>query len=190
MRRLFIDTVLALTLVGILGTILYQQRLERQRLASIEHVQEAMRAMESQALYRAAIRDVPTTAIGYAVRIDASWFAPTPHNALISAGDAPWIDQIEDVGPEMFNPRHIIADEDHAQFWYNPHRGIIRARVPRLFTLGETLELYNLVNGTNLRLEQVDFTGQHRCAGWHPTGTPQVRANEPDVMNDFGARVR
>jgi hypothetical protein len=174
--------------VAILGTLVVRQQAQRRRLASIEVVQEAMRAMESQALYRAALRDVPTTAIGYAVRIEREWFEFAPQNLLV-AGDCPWIDQLEDVGPEMFNPRHIIADEHHAGFWYNPHRGIIRARVPELFTAADTLALYNLVNGTHLRLEQVDMTHQHRCHGSRPVDTPRAQITGPDVHRDFGSRT-
>ena len=63
--RLIVDTVIALLLVAVLGTILWDQREDRERAQSIALVQQAMEAIESQSLYRAAIGDARASAAAH-----------------------------------------------------------------------------------------------------------------------------
>lgn len=152
--RLIIDTLIALMLVGLLGSILWKQRDEQRLLDHVQSVHSAMRAIEAQAVYRAAIGDVPVTKLGYAATIDEHWFDPPPRN-LLAPDKTPWIEIANDEEAERFNPVRITIGEGRAAFWYSPHRGIVRARVPQQVSEQDTIDLYNLVNGTSLRVDEV-----------------------------------
>lgn len=154
--RLLIDTLIALMLAGILGAVVLDHRQDRHQLDRVAAVQQAVRAIQSQSLWRAAMGETPKMPNGYSRRIDAAWFDHVPRNVLVeSEGLAyQWLDYSPDRGGsnEWFDPPCIVAAVGHAAFWYNPHRGIVRARVPMQFTQQDTVDLYNLVNGTNLRV--------------------------------------
>jgi len=81
--------------------------------------------------------------------IDASWFGgEIPRNPLLSE-DRPWIDIAPYEDRHLEHPRDPVAKDDHAaMFWYNPHLGIVRARVCPLDTAEETQALYDVVNGS------------------------------------------
>ena len=189
--RLLVDTVIALILVAILGAVLWTQRLDQQRLEQVALVQQAMAALESQALYRAAIGEVHATSAGFAHHLSPAWFDHLPQNPLVDHREVPWVDSHEDVGPDRLNPRHIVADSHHAGFWYNPYRGLIRARVPMQLTWASTVELYNLVNGTTLRVEEVDWHGAQICLedSVDPT-TTTVEAGDPVLRALGGAPMQ
>ena len=185
--RLMLDTIVALLLVGLLGGLLWLQRQEQMQQHHIEQVQHALRALESQALYRAAVGDAQATPVGFADRLLPEWFDRLPHNSLVDPKEVPWLDATEDATRDHVNPKHIVADSHHAAFWYNPHRGIIRARVPMQFTWDETVALYNAVNGTGLRVEQIDWVGALTC------GTQVTTVDEPmgdPVLRDFGVKTQ
>lgn len=181
--RLIVDTMLALLLIAVLGGILWYQRGQEQWLDKVTAVQEALRAVESKALYYGALGDVDSTQRGYAMRVDAAWFDPLPVNLLFADEARPWMDTVLPEDGEAFNPARITAEGNVAAFWYNPYRGIVRARVPMQLTQGATIELYNLVNGTSVRIEDVDWTDPRRIAQMKPPvnhkvelqGAPKIR---------------
>ncbi|MBX3373275.1 MAG: hypothetical protein KF817_05520 [Phycisphaeraceae bacterium] len=98
---------------------------------------------------RAVDRPVATT-------IDPEWFrrlqlgdAP-PRNALLD-GRRPWIEIAADTNRSLEHPpRPIATSESDAAFWYNPYRGIVRARVPAALSEPEALDAYNTINGTTV----------------------------------------
>ncbi|MEX0741412.1 MAG: hypothetical protein WD079_01360, partial [Phycisphaeraceae bacterium] len=140
--------------------VIYQKS-ARHQVDRIEAVQRAVQAIESESLYRAALGEVDATPRGYARVLRAAWFERQPHNLLIDEDDQPspmWVEQINDqIYRNMANPRQIVADVDHPPFWYNPFRGVVRARVPMQFSQQGTVELYNIINGTDLDTHQVSW---------------------------------
>jgi hypothetical protein len=49
------------------------------------------------------------------------------------------------------HPRnHMAASRSDAQFWYNPYKGMVRARVPDDMSEAAALRLYNRVNDSHL----------------------------------------
>jgi hypothetical protein len=65
--------------------------------------------------------------------------------------ERPWIDLAAPDESELEHPvLKMTAGSGLAGFWYNPHLGVIRARVPVMVSDAESLELYNRVNGTRL----------------------------------------
>ena len=102
--------------------------------------------MEREALYRAAVGETDRTARGFALRIDATWFDPKPLNAL-SPRLGPWLEVAASDQADAKHPACILAGAHGlADFWYNPYRGVVRARVPMQISQGATVELYRQVN--------------------------------------------
>ena len=212
--RLLIDTLIALMLAAVLGAVLMDHRQDQEQMDRVAAVQQAVRAIQSQALYRAAMREIDQTPNGYARRIDANWFSQPPRNVLVEAdgGAYQWLDYAPEGGHEWFDPPRIVAAGDQAAFWYNPHRGLVRARVPMQFTQQETIDLYNLVNGTTLRIADCRWdyhqpgpetrlaapalppppppVGSARSAAATATKTAAVTAPADPVLRDLAGRKR
>jgi type II secretory pathway pseudopilin PulG len=147
--RLILDTLIALMLVAILGLVLTQQRAQADELHHVQLTRYALQQLHTQALYYGSLQEIPNTALGYPIRIEKTWFDSTPANPLADPA-SPWIDVASEDQRELANPDHILADEHNAAFWYNPYKGVFRARIAQQPTDRQTLDLYNLVNNTAL----------------------------------------
>lgn len=179
--RLLVDILIALMLITTLAGVLYFQQSEEEEMLRVHAVQQAMRSIESESLYRAALGEAEATPRGYARYLSLAWFDHEPRNLFVDEDRrrGPWIEHIDmETERELANPRRIIADEQHPPFWYNPYRGVVRARVPKQLSQRGTLELYNLVNGTRLRSSDVDW----------PKGrwVPGVAMNESSGSSSHG----
>ena len=65
-------------------------------------------------------------------------------------GRQPWLD-IAPQGDHSYHPPDaVITRSDQAGFWYNPNRGIFRARVMPQWSPSATLQLYNQLNSVEL----------------------------------------
>lgn len=157
--RLIVDSLIAVVLLGTLGGIGWHRHEQSMQLQRIEAVQAALRAIHIQATYHAGLGEAQLSRLGHVQRIDVAWFGNRPTNVL-TGPDRPWMDHATDTEQERWNPPTIVCDEDHpaaAMFWYNPLYGVARARVPRQMSDQATVELYNLVNGTSLRPDDVTW---------------------------------
>ena len=149
--RLIIDTMVALTLVAVLGGIALHSHHEKQMDQGAEMARGELRRFQSQVMLQAALENVPLTRHGYPASVDPAWFGGNlPVNPLLEAGH-----DLVDVAPET------EADADHTrertatgrsvpQFWYNAYKGLVRARVPDDVSEATALRLYNRVNDCNL----------------------------------------
>ena len=154
--RLLVDSLIASMLVVVLGGILWHRSAAAQQVQRVEATQQALRAIEAQALLRASTGEVPATPWGYPVAISPAWFSTLPQNLL---ADCPrWLEIAHSSTADLSNPPHVTADARHAAFWYNPYRGILRARVAFQMSQQATIELYNLVNGTTLRADDAAWS--------------------------------
>jgi len=144
--RLLVDSLIAITAIGVLVGVVMHQRSRSDRLERIQQVQQTMRLIESQALYRAAIREADASRSGYAVQLQTDWFDAPPENVLVGPRN-PWLETAGADEQHRTDPRCIVVAEGLPPFWYNPHLGIVRARVPMQLSQQATAELYRLVNG-------------------------------------------
>ena len=190
--RLIIHSLIALMLVAVLGGILWHQRHQQQNIRQVEAVQHAMRAIESQSLYRTAVGDAQGSATGYALQIDPEWFDRLPRNLLVrEAGTiAPWLDLPQTEQGSRFNPNVIVADAEHAEFWYCPVQGIVRARVPQRLSQGATVDLYNMINGTSLRIDDVQWTPQPKTLDLADAKTAAPQIETDPVLRGFSRSGR
>ena len=110
-------------------------------------VQRFQRQIHFQLVLAEAAQSGPV----YPASIDPEWFqGDLPENPLLGEGH-PWV---EVAGPGRKTAEHpsclMATDRSVAGFWYNPHTGIVRARVPAGVSDAKALELYNDVNGCRL----------------------------------------
>lgn len=148
--RLLIDTLIALMLAGILAAVLWQYRKDAHQVRQVQGVHQSLARLQEQMLYRGALGDTPTGAAGFPLEVSPLWFPDgLPFNNLVP-GRQPWVDVAPEGDQSNNPPDPVLRQPSQAGFWYNPNRGVFRARVPARFTQGATLELYNDVNGTFL----------------------------------------
>lgn len=149
--RLIIDSLIALMLACLLGAVILHYRHEQKRLIEVQQVHAALSQLQEQVLYRGAWVQSKTGEPGFPRAISPVWFpGGLPMNCLAPPRQ-PWLD-VAPVGDHHDEPPDpVITSAEQAAFWYNPNRGLIRARVLPQFTQNATLELYNRVNGTLVR---------------------------------------
>jgi len=187
--RLIIDSLIALMLAVILGCVLVHYRNEQNDILRVQQVHQKLATLQEQALYRGALAEVEVTVAKFPLDIPAGWFPDSvPRNGMVSPTQ-PWLD-IAPAGDDHDNPPDpVIRDSTQAGFWYNPNRGIFRARVTPQFTEEETLKLYNRLNGTQLRWLTTDsnLALKPRTANTVLASTPNKPAAERTTLVETGA---
>lgn len=162
--RLFIDVVIAMALMSALVGILWQQRVQAHRLDRVHQLQQQLRSIESQALYHAAVGDAEAASSGFALRVEPSWFETGLRHPLLDRSGPLRIETVPKERRDRFNPLRITTSDGRAAFWYNPYRGRVRARIPMQLSEDRTVKLYNMINGTSLRVRDVRFISAEGAA--------------------------
>ena len=145
--RLFLDTLVALMLVGLLAGLVMYHREARDTQALRELTRDEVRRFQQQIHLHTALSNGEQRGRGYPASIDPAWFQGSlPANPLLGP-DHPWLEVAgSNQQGAMHPPGLTAADRDTASFWYNPASGVVRARVPTGTSDAHALELYNFVN--------------------------------------------
>jgi len=149
--RLVIDSLVAVMLAGVLASIIVFNRKHDEQQLALEQTRQAIRQIEQQISLQITLERVEVNDNGFPRTVDPTWFQiEVPDNAMFD--DArPWL---EVAGPEdrdLEHPARLTAvDPSQATFWYNPYRGIVRARVPEGISDAATIRMYNAANGTSI----------------------------------------
>lgn len=162
--RLLIDSLIALMLVGILaGIVIYHQR-ETRQLQRYQQAHAALAQLHEQAIYQGALGETTTTFTGFPTTVSPLWFAgDLPLNTLVS-GRHPWVDVAPLGDMNDHPPDPVCLRPEQAGFWYNPNRGIFRARVIDQTSENLTLAEYNRINGTYLKQLPLHYDSTRRPA--------------------------
>ena len=92
--------------------------------------------------------DVELNEFGYPHQIDPSWFNGTGARNKLAKDNSPWIELAMPGELDRNHPNDpTFRGGRGAMFWYNPVRGIVRARVPDQTTDEATFALYESING-------------------------------------------
>jgi len=150
--RLMIDTLIALMLAAILGGLVWHHRAQARDVSQMQTVHRALARLSEAIVYHGALIAKDDGQAGFPKTIAPAWFGEQLPVNVIVPGRQPWIDVAPTGDHGDHPPDPVITRGDQAGFWYNPNRGIIRARVIAQFSQRETLELYNTLNGTALKL--------------------------------------
>lgn len=151
MMRLLIDSLVAVMLAALLAAIVVSERNEQDWYRDIEVASVDLHRLQREIYLQAALGSVPLSDRGFPITVDPEWFDDgLPRNPLVGP-DHPWL---EVAGPAqqslLHPPGRMAADRQTAKFWYNPHQGVVRARVSSDLAEDEALALYNQVNGCRL----------------------------------------
>lgn len=145
--RLFMDTVVALMLVGLLAGVVWHNRNTQAANADRDAAKAEVQRFQQQIALQSALGRVELNDRQYPQVIDPNWFqGALPMNPLLDVGH-PWLEIAGAEQRELIHPLDRIATtKETAKFWYNPHHGIVRARVPAGISDSAALDLYNYVN--------------------------------------------
>ena len=103
---------------------------------------------------QATTNGVAVNGRGWPNTIEGGWFGDDPPRNHLLTGDRPWVELAPAEDADRDHPADPVAfDMDgqrSASFWYNPYRGVVRARVAPQINEDATLALYNRVNGVFL----------------------------------------
>ncbi len=150
--RTLLNILAAVILVGILVGVVMIHSTAGIKQDQIRTARDEVRRFQRQITFQATMADVELTVDGYPVTADPNWFhGNLPQNPLIEAGH-PWVEIAGRNERSLLHPLDVIVrDAAAAQFWYNPYKGIVRARVPADISDARALEFYNQVNDSSLR---------------------------------------
>jgi len=148
--RLLIDSLIAMMLVAVLAGIILHHRQQQRQLSQYQALHTSLTQFREAVVYHGAMDRSIANEWGYPLTISPLWFPEgLPTNHLIP-GRHPWIDIAPPGDMNDQPPDPIATRPGQAGFWYNPNRGVIRARVTRQYTEQAALSLYNQINGTML----------------------------------------
>jgi hypothetical protein len=150
MRRA-VDVVAAVAAIAVacgLGAFYY---LQHQDDLQIKEVAGGLRRFEQVLVFKGASKESEVSERGWPLTVDPHWFGAGPPQNLLVTPDRPWLEVATPEQATMSDPPLRVAiGTQVSAFWYNPYKGIVRARVPIAISDRRALELYNRVNGTNL----------------------------------------
>ena len=149
--RLLVDGLIALLLVGVLVCVVLFHREQDEMTRHYQSVHDALIVLHERAFYHSVLGKDEQETMGYPKTISPLWFRAEglPMNTAVP-GRQPWLD-IAPQGDDSYHPPDaVITRSDQAGFWYNPNRGIFRARVMPQWSPSATLQLYNQLNSVEL----------------------------------------
>lgn len=173
--RLLIDSLIAIMLAGILAGLVMNHRHESAQLEQVRRVHQSLARLQEQVIYHGALEqaDADRSATGFPMQVSPMWFDnELPVNAMVP-GRQPWMDLAPEGDMADHPPDPVVTGPTQASFWYNPNRGIVRARVQPRFSDHETLDLYNRLNGSSL-----PALPEHIGPGRTPLAMPLTLASE------------
>lgn len=150
-RTLLFAMMTIVLLGGTVAAISWGHRAERDELARIESVRNAIGRIEREIRVRSATGQVEVNGRGWPETIDPAWFENEPPINVLVPADRPWMEIAAQEDRTLSHPatRQSVSDQ-LATFWYNPAIGKVRARIGPSVSDRKALELYNMINGAAL----------------------------------------
>ncbi len=149
--RTLLNILVAVMLVGILVGVVMIRSNNGIKQDQIRTARDEVRRFQRQITFQTTVAEVELTAEGHPLTADPNWFhGNLPQNSLIEAGH-PWVEIAGRNERSLLHPLDVVVrDAAAAQFWYNPYKGLVRARVPADISDARALEVYNQVNDCSL----------------------------------------
>jgi type II secretory pathway pseudopilin PulG len=149
--RLFVDTLIALLLAGILASVVWAQRQQQEHEQQVAAVYKALADLYEQAAFHGAMRQVPIVETsGFPLHLSPLWFDDKLPINTFAPSRNPWLDVAKRGDRSTHPPDPVITSPTQAGFWYSPERKIFRARVTPQISEQQTLRLYNELNHSTL----------------------------------------
>ena len=150
MRRL-VDVAAVIAAIGMIGSMSWavSSRMEMRR--KVQGVAAETERFQKMIAFRAASKTSGLNARGWPETIDPAWFTEQPPRNDLVSPERPWVEIATADEADLRDPLiRMTINPLLASFWYNPHQGVVRARVPVTISDSQSLEWYNRINGTNL----------------------------------------
>jgi hypothetical protein len=136
----------ALVVVAVVGLKHYRTQ------QAFDVVTAGLREFERTLAVQANLGEAELTRSGWPTTMNPAWFSNSPPRNPFMPPEAAWLEVAPEIEANLLDPPARVApDEFHAGFWYNPYRGIVRARVPLVVSESQSVELYNRINGRAVR---------------------------------------
>jgi len=158
--RLVVDSLIALLLVAVLVGVLFHYLSEQTKLDNYQQVHRALGDLYEQAVIHGS-EDDNQTETGFPLVMKKVWFEPVPLNPMLDTKH-PWLDIAPPGDRSNHPPDPVVYKDEQAGFWYNPNRGIFRARIKLQFTNKDTLRLYNQLNNCTLKALPEDHNPERK----------------------------
>ncbi|HVZ93577.1 MAG TPA: hypothetical protein VG797_03615 [Phycisphaerales bacterium] len=140
----------ALLLVAAIGMWRSAQSHEVESERVEASAEQSLHRIDREIRTRAATFGAELNGRNWPETVDPVWFASVPRNPL-TPGKRPWLEVASDEDAGLLHPRRRMAlSEEDAAFWYNPARGIVRARVGPMISDAEALARYNRINESSV----------------------------------------
>jgi hypothetical protein len=145
--RFLLDIAAALAITATVVIVIEGRENERERAQAISGTRDAVRMLQAEVAVQAALSSPAGDRRVFPRSINPAWFrVETPRNHLLNEHH-PWVEVASPYELDLDDPLDLTVDGgQHAMFWYNPARGVIRARVPRTLTDADARGLYDAVN--------------------------------------------
>jgi hypothetical protein len=159
------DSLIALLLVGVLGLVLADYRAAARKLEAERQVHVALSLLAEQARYHGSMAVPGGRGPVFPATISPGWFkGELPVNA-VAPGYA-WLDVAPAGDLADDPPDPVLHRKAQAGFWYNPNRGVVRARVPGQRDPAEALDLYNQLNNSGRKDLAESAAADRRPVPW------------------------
>ena len=145
--RIIVNLLMGLMLFATAGLVFYVQQDADLETSKVDQLKNAVVMLRTQSMLQPASEKVDALPNGHAKSIEQAWFEPVPTNPF-APKHTPWLEVSNNI--KLKHPEYITFGDKRSAFWYNPHLGIVRARVSQQISQVATYELYNQVNRTHL----------------------------------------
>ena len=179
MRR-FTDALILLLVLGFAGAVVHHRRTVAAADTTGDGVKAALTRLYERASYYGALEhSMQATGTPFPLAIEPGWFGQRrPVNTLLG-GEHPWLDVAPPGDDAAHPPDPVAVRPGQAGFWYNPARGVFRARVSPHLGDAEALALYNELNGTELTELRRDADPARWPLAYVPGETPAASLAAP-----------
>ncbi len=143
--------MVVVALAGAIGAYLFHQAsAERERLV-VSTTRDAVKDIERKIRYLKATEEIELNELGWPEVIDPRWFDGEPPRNVMLGARHPWMEVASTLEYALDHPAQRVAiNEQLAGLWYNPAKGIVRARVMQTVSDEKAIELYNRINGSSI----------------------------------------
>jgi hypothetical protein len=149
--RIVIAILTGVMAAGIAGGYQWVKESREHQAAGVLRARGAAGAIEREIRIRAATGGVEVNGRGWPTTVDVGWWQGRPPQNPLVPGDRPWL-EIAGASENglMHPPVRQSVHKSQAAFWYNPAKGVVRARVGPAVSDRIAIEVYNRVNGSSV----------------------------------------
>jgi len=149
--RWIIYSLAVLAAATVAGLIVAQRTQDTDEQTRVYETLAAVERLTLEIHVRRALETAELNGQSWPKRPDPAWFPDgVPSNKMLDR-NRPWLEVAPVTQANLDHPPvRVATDETVAAFWYNPYRGVVRARAPERVSDQRTVELYNAINATRV----------------------------------------